>query len=145
MEWTFSLNDIRKVAGEFLRQSGDFKVFALHGQMGAGKTTFVHSVCDILKVESAVGSPTFSLVNEYVYPADSGDQQMYHIDLYRIKDEEEALQAGIEDCLYSGALCFVEWPEKAPGIFPPHTADVFISAENGGLRTLKLQYPEGNL
>lgn len=145
MKWTFSLNEISRVASEFLTRTSNYKVFALHGQMGAGKTTFVHSICDVLKVESVVGSPTFSLVNEYVYPTGSGDQLIYHIDLYRIKDEEEALEAGIEDCLYSGALCFVEWPEKAPGIFPPHTANVFISSENEGLRTLKLQYPEGNL
>ncbi|WP_336516198.1 tRNA (adenosine(37)-N6)-threonylcarbamoyltransferase complex ATPase subunit type 1 TsaE [Pollutibacter soli] len=145
MEWTFSLKEISRVASEFLQHTRDYKVFALHGQMGAGKTTFVHSICDILNVDSAVGSPTFSLVNEYDYMTEAGEKQVFHIDLYRIKDEEEALQAGIEDCLYSGAMCFVEWPEKAPGIFPPHTADVFISAENEGLRTLKLQYPEGNL
>src|SRR5688572_20364893 len=145
MKWTFTLGEIGDVAADFIRHTGDLKVFALHGEMGAGKTTFVHAICDVLKVKSAVGSPTFSLVNEYVYPALSGEQQIFHIDLYRIRNEDEAMQAGIEDCLYSGALCFVEWPGKAPDIFPPRTAHVFISAENDGLRTLKLQYPEGNL
>ena len=84
-----------------------------------------------------VTSPTFSLINEYRLP-DGGS--IFHMDLYRIKDEEEARQAGIEDVLYSGAICFVEWPEKAPGIFPPDTLDVYLEALPGETRRIKLQY-----
>ena len=145
MEFIFSLDRIRLIAGQFWDAIGDHRVFAFHGQMGAGKTTFIHALCDVKAVSSVVGSPTFSLVNEYSFQSGSAQNDIFHIDLYRIKDEEEAIQAGIEDCIYSGSYCFVEWPEKAPGLFPPDTVHVYISVTDDGMRSLKLQFPEGNL
>jgi len=124
MELTFTLSTIHAAAQQFLEQVKDKKVIAFNGQMGAGKTTFIHALCDVLKVTSPVGSPTFSIINQYSYPGGT----LYHLDLYRLKDAEEAMQAGIEDCLYSGNLCLVEWPERAPQLFPSDTVWVSINA-----------------
>lgn len=88
--------------------------------MGAGKTTFIHGLCEAKGVTDTVGSPTFSIINEYRYPGG----RIFHIDLYRLKDEEEAIRAGVEDVLYSGDICLVEWPERAPEIFPPDTVQI---------------------
>ncbi len=123
MEFTFDLEHIHDAAKKFWQLAGDKKVFAFHGEMGAGKTTFIHALCDEKKVKSTVGSPTFSIINEYAYD----DGKIFHIDLYRLKDEEDAIRAGVEDCLYSGAICLVEWPDKAPGIFPEETVHIHIS------------------
>jgi tRNA threonylcarbamoyladenosine biosynthesis protein TsaE len=102
--------------------------------MGAGKTTFISAVCRVLGVSGTIGSPTFSIINEYA----SARGRIFHMDLYRLKDEEEAMQAGVEDALYSGDYCFVEWPEKAPGLFPPGTVNVTIEAMNESTRKLTL-------
>ena len=123
MEVNFKLREIHKAAKKFLDSNNNIHVFALYGEMGAGKTTFVHAVCDALGVKSVVSSPTFSIINQYT----NGEKTIYHIDLYRLKDEEEAVQAGIEDCFFSGKICFVEWPERAAGIFPEETLRVSIS------------------
>jgi tRNA threonylcarbamoyladenosine biosynthesis protein TsaE len=130
VEWTFELENIHIVAAAFWKQFDTRKVFALHGQMGSGKTTFVHALCDVKKVSSPVGSPTFSLINEYRYPGGT----IFHIDLYRLKDEEEAERAGVEDALYSGNTCFVEWPERIPDLFPEDSLQVYIEAINGQTR-----------
>lgn len=124
MDCCFQLQEIRQIAEDFWRNYSSQKVFAFHGEMGAGKTTFIHALCDSLGVTDAVGSPTFSIINEYRYP----DGRIFHIDLYRLQDEEEALRAGVEDVLYSGQICLVEWPDRAPGIFPPETVHVSIVA-----------------
>jgi tRNA threonylcarbamoyladenosine biosynthesis protein TsaE len=100
--------------------------------MGAGKTTFIHALCDGKGVKDTVGSPTFSIINEYQYPGG----KIFHIDLYRLKDEEEALRAGVEDVLYSGELCLVEWPDRAPGIFPPGTIELRIRAIDRDIREI---------
>ena len=124
MELTFNLKEIHDAAKKFWQHAGNKKVFAFNGSMGAGKTTFIHALCDEKKVSSRVGSPTFSIINEYSYPAG----KIFHIDLYRLKDEEEAIRAGVEDCLYSGEICLAEWAEKAPGIFPEDAVHVYIEA-----------------
>ena len=135
MEVNFTLDKIDAAAKQFLSITHNNKVFALYGAMGAGKTTFVHAVCEALGVEDAIGSPTFSIINQY----QSGDgETIYHIDLYRLKDEEEAIRAGVEDCLYSGNYCFVEWPEKAMGIFPDSTLRVTIVPINANTRKLNI-------
>ena len=123
MELEFSLGDIQSVAKNFWERFGGSKVFALHGQIGAGKTTFIHALCDARNVSSTVGSPTFSIINEYLFPYG----KIFHIDLYRLKDEDEAVRAGVEECLYSGDICLVEWPDRAPGIFPADTIHISIS------------------
>jgi len=120
MEICFHLQDIGTAASTFWQQFPLQTVFAFHGDMGSGKTTFIHALCDARGVTDTVGSPTFSIINEYRYPGG----KIFHLDLYRLKDEEEALRAGVEDVLYSGDLCLVEWPDRAPGIFPDGTIDV---------------------
>jgi tRNA threonylcarbamoyladenosine biosynthesis protein TsaE len=122
MELCFQLQDIGEAAAGFWRAYPVERVFAFHGEMGAGKTTFIHALCDERGVTDVVGSPTFSIINEYRY---SGGR-IFHIDLYRLKDEEEALRAGVEDVLYSGDICLVEWPDRAPGIFPVEAVHVHI-------------------
>jgi tRNA threonylcarbamoyladenosine biosynthesis protein TsaE len=120
MELQFTPDNIREAARMFWQTVKDQKVFAFYGPMGAGKTTFIHALCDEKKVSSTPGSPTFPIINQYEYP----DGTIFHIDLYRLKDEEEAIRAGVEDCLYSGDICLVEWPERAEAILPPGTVAV---------------------
>ncbi len=131
MERTFQLDEIVSVATGILPLISG-KVVALHGDMGAGKTTFVHALGEALGGGQEVSSPTFSIINEYNWEG----RPVYHIDLYRLKDEEEAMQAGVEDCLYSGNTCLVEWPERAPGIFPPGTIHIYLNVVNSQTRKL---------
>jgi tRNA threonylcarbamoyladenosine biosynthesis protein TsaE len=138
MERVFSLDNINDVAKECWKAIGDNKVIAFHGEMGAGKTTFIHALCDVKGVKDTVGSPTFSIINEYAYDCEGTKRVLFHMDLYRLKDEEEARQAGVEDALYSGYPCLVEWPEKAPAIFPPGTIHVYIELAGDNTRKLKI-------
>ncbi len=138
MEWSFSLSTINEVAKGFWKATEGKLVFAFHGQMGAGKTTFIHALCDAKGVKDVVGSPTFSIINEYEYDCEGTKKVIFHMDLYRIKNEEEALRAGVEDALYSGYICLAEWPEKAPGIFPDNTVHVFIELVDSKTRRLKI-------
>ena len=136
MELNFSLDNIKEIATRFWKTTGDAKVFAFHGDMGAGKTTFIHALCDVKGVKDAVTSPTFSIINEYSYLENGSEKKIFHLDLYRLKDEEEAIRAGIEDCLYSDNVCLVEWPDKAAGIFPSDTVHVYIRVVDEKNRTL---------
>lgn len=138
MEWTFSLDAVEETAAAFIRAAGKARVFAFHGPMGAGKTTFIHALCTAYGVSSTVSSPTFSIINEYRYPANGKVLPLYHMDLYRLRDEEEAQRAGVEDALYSGHICLVEWPERAPGIFPEETLHVYISLLDTQTRRIKI-------
>lgn len=138
MDIVFALKDINEAAASFLNSVQNFRVFAFSGEMGAGKTTFIAAICRAMGAAGALGSPTFSIINEYPMP--SG--RIFHMDLYRLKNEEEAIQAGVEDALYSGAYCFVEWPEKAPAIFPDDTMDVSIRLLPDQRRILTFQ-PRG--
>ncbi len=138
MDLVFTLNTIQDVAAQFWKAVGEQKVFAFHGPMGAGKTTFIHALCDTKGVKDVVGSPTFSIINEYVYDCDGTKRPLFHMDLYRLNSEEEAQRAGVEDALYSGHLCLVEWPEKAPGIFPGDTVHVYIELLDTQSRRLKI-------
>jgi tRNA threonylcarbamoyladenosine biosynthesis protein TsaE len=133
MEITFSLDSIQVAAAKFLAILVQPTTIALHGNMGAGKTTFINALCVQLGVQDAVSSPTFSIINQYTTHANI---TVYHIDLYRLKDEEEAIQAGVEDCLYSGSYCFVEWPEKTPSLLPTNTIHLYISTININTRKL---------
>ena len=138
MELEFSLDSIKENATLFWKAVENATVFAFHGNMGAGKTTFIHALCDVKGVKDVVGSPTFSIINEYVFE-DNGVRKMFHIDLYRLKDEEEAIQAGVEDCLYSDHISLVEWPERAPGIFPEDTVHVYIEVVDSYRRRLRIE------
>jgi len=135
MELLATLKDLEKAATQFLEVTDSSRVFAISGSMGAGKTTFITAVCRALGATGTIGSPTFSIINEYT----SREGRILHMDLYRLKDEEEAVQAGVEDALYSGDYCFVEWPEKAPGLFPPGTISVTIEAMDESTRKLTLE------
>ncbi|HMK27832.1 MAG TPA: tRNA (adenosine(37)-N6)-threonylcarbamoyltransferase complex ATPase subunit type 1 TsaE [Chitinophagaceae bacterium] len=143
MEWIISPDNINRVAKEFWKEINNNTVIAFHGPMGSGKTTFIHALCDVKAVKDVVGSPTFSIINEYEYvPISIGSEGtkkvLFHIDLYRLKDEQEAMKAGVEDVLYSGHICLVEWPEKAPGLFPGNTVHVFIEWVDDKTRRLKI-------
>ncbi len=138
MEWRFTLNNINNVAKEFWKDTNGKTVIAFHGPMGSGKTTFIHALCDVKGVKDVVGSPTFSIINEYEYDCEGTKRVLFHIDLYRLKDEKEAIRAGVEDVLYSGNICLVEWPEKAPNLFPENTFHVFIEWVDDKTRHLKI-------
>ena len=135
---TYEMTDLANAARQFWQYAGDATVFAFHGEMGAGKTTFIHALCDVKGVADVVGSPTFSIVNEYIFEEDHQTRKIFHIDLYRLNSEEEALHAGIGDCLYSDHICLVEWPEKAPGIFPEDTVHVFLEVTGEQRRKLRI-------
>ena len=135
MELNFTLAKIKETAKKFMDTTANYRVFAVDGEMGVGKTTFVHAVCEVMGVKENIASPTFSIINHY---STTKGEIIYHIDLYRLKDEEEAIQAGVEDCLYSGNYCFVEWPQKAAGIFPDNTIQVSITVIDMNTRKLKI-------
>lgn len=137
MEIIVQLDQIHDAARIFWQKIKG-KVFAFHGEMGAGKTTFITALCGYRGVSSGMGSPTFSLINEYVFAEDGKSYTIFHLDLYRIKDETEAVNAGVEDCLYSGNICFVEWPEKIPGLLPEDTVHVYITSTGETGRLLKI-------
>ncbi len=138
MEWSYSLDNINRVAKDFWKNAEDSKVFAFHGPMGAGKTTFIHALCEMKEVKDVVGSPTFSIINEYEYDCAGTKKVIFHIDLFRLKDEEEVRQTGVEDCLFSNYICLVEWPERAPAIFPENTIHVFIELVDDKTRRLRI-------
>lgn len=133
MDILFELREIGAVAARLLPLIRG-KVVALHGDMGAGKTTLVHALGEVMGIHEVVSSPTFSIINEYGWEGGP----VFHIDLYRLKDEEEAIQAGVEDCLYSGSTCLVEWPDRAPGLFPPETLHLFLEVVNTRARKLRI-------
>lgn len=138
MKWEFDLAHIKEIATMFWKTAGNHTVFAFHGNMGAGKTTFIHALCDVKNVKDVVSSPTFSIVNEYYYQENGEQKKIFHIDLYRLRDEEEALQAGVEDHIYSDHICLVEWPEKAQGLFPEDTVHVKIGVIGENRRFLEI-------
>jgi len=136
MELVFKLENIDEAAVKFIAATAGHRVIAFHGEMGAGKTTFIHAVCEAMGVKENISSPTFAIINQY---ATAAGKTIYHMDWYRIKDDEEAINAGVEDCLYSGNTCFVEWPEKARGVLPDDTLHVVITMI--GDATRKIQIP----
>jgi len=141
MMFQISIESLNAFAAQFWEYVKDAKVFAFNGEMGTGKTTVIEALCRYKGVEDAMGSPTFSIINEYVYSENGEEKIIYHIDLYRLKNEQEIIQAGIEDCVYSGQICFVEWPGKAPNLFDENTVHVFIEALNENERTVKIKMP----
>jgi tRNA threonylcarbamoyladenosine biosynthesis protein TsaE len=130
MQFQISLDKLESFAGQFWNYVKDAKVFAFHGEMGAGKTTIISALCHRKGTKDATGSPTFSIINEYSYAENGESKKMFHIDLYRLKDEQEVIQAGVEDCVYSGFICMVDWPEKAPDLFDEKTVHVFIEPKS---------------
>lgn len=135
MEIQFKIDELSTAVNTFLNTVGNNKVFAFHGEMGMGKTTFISAVCRQLGATNSISSPTFSIINEY---ATSKGDALYHIDLYRLKDEQEAIAVGVEDCIYSGSYCFIEWPERTPQLFPETTIHCFLSIVGPDERKLKI-------
>jgi tRNA threonylcarbamoyladenosine biosynthesis protein TsaE len=125
------LDHIREAAREFIQHIGDHRVFAFYGKMGAGKTTFVKAICEELGVSDVITSPTFAIINEYSLPEGT---PLYHFDFYRIKKLEEVYDMGYEDYFYSGALCFIEWPELIEEILPDDAVRVSITEQEDGSR-----------
>jgi tRNA threonylcarbamoyladenosine biosynthesis protein TsaE len=132
MEIVFSLDEIDKVAQKILDQNPN-KVILFNGNMGVGKTTLIKSLSQNLGVKGNTSSPTFSLVNEY---QTNENQIVYHFDCYRLKSEVEALDMGIDDYLYSGNWCFIEWPEKIESLIPEKCSLISIETLPNGLRKL---------
>ena len=128
-----NLDTIHEAAKEFVKGMGDGKVFAFYGKMGAGKTTFIKALCEVLGVEDVITSPTFAIINEYT---DSNENPIYHFDFYRIKKLEEVYDMGYEDYFYSGNLCLLEWPELIEDILPENVIKVTIEEQPDGTRKL---------
>ncbi|KYP16441.1 tRNA (adenosine(37)-N6)-threonylcarbamoyltransferase complex ATPase subunit type 1 TsaE [Flavihumibacter sp. CACIAM 22H1] len=133
----FTFADLPAVAKKLVTEIGTPMVVALDAPMGAGKTTLVHAICDVLGVKDPVGSPTFSIINEY----SSVHGLVYHIDCYRLKSEEEAVDAGVEDCLEGQNWCFVEWAEKIPHLLPDDFARIRLKVLDPETRELELLLP----
>ena len=130
----FTHSELSIVAAEILDCLKKPRVVAFAAPMGAGKTTLVHALCDALGVKDPVGSPTFSIINEYA----TVNGPVYHIDCYRLKSEEEAVDAGIEDCLEGNHWCFIEWAEKIPHLLPDDLVTIRIRVEDSTTRLLEL-------
>jgi tRNA threonylcarbamoyladenosine biosynthesis protein TsaE len=135
-ELLITASGIHEAARSFIALAAGRKVFAFHGEMGAGKTTFIKAVCEELGVSDTVNSPTFAIINEY--RAETSGELIYHFDFYRINSPGEAADLGVADYFYSGAICFIEWPEKIEDFLPEDTAHVYIRENADGNRTLEI-------
>lgn len=134
MNVTFSLDQLEEVAQKIIAENPN-KVILFHGEMGVGKTTLIKQLCKTLGVIGATSSPTFSLVNEY---QTIDNQIVYHFDFYRLNEEVEALDMGVDDYLYSGNWCFIEWAEKIPNLIPDAYSVITIALLSDGKRSLEL-------
>jgi tRNA threonylcarbamoyladenosine biosynthesis protein TsaE len=140
-----SLEQLDAFAYAFWKYVDDAKVFAFHGEMGAGKTTFITALCRAKGIHNAASSPTFSIINEYVYDEAGTEQSIYHIDLYRLNSQEEILQTGVEDCITSDDICLVEWPEKASWLFDENTVHIRIRPVSENKREIIVEIPSAAL
>lgn len=133
-----SLAELDGAVQSLLDYTGDRRIMAFSGEIGAGKTTFIQAFCRHLRVMEQVTSPTFSLVNEYQYqPKDGGpERSIYHMDLYRLEEAEEALDFGIEEYLDSGAYCLIEWPELIESLLPEDTVWINVRIVDDSTRKI---------
>ena len=132
-----SLDSIHEAAKQFIAAMEDNTVFAFYGKMGAGKTTFIKAICEELGVNDVINSPTFAIVNEY--RSDETGELIYHFAFYRIKKLDEVYDMGYEDYFYSGALCFIEWPELIEEVLPGDAVKVIIEEVEDGTRAVRLE------
>ena len=132
-----SLDNIREAAKQFIAAMEDNTVFAFYGKMGAGKTTFIKAICEELGVTDVINSPTFAIVNEY--RSDETGELIYHFDFYRIQKLDEVYDMGYEDYFYSGALCFIEWPELVEEVLPGDAVKVIIEEGEDDTRSVCLE------
>ncbi|WP_428740388.1 tRNA (adenosine(37)-N6)-threonylcarbamoyltransferase complex ATPase subunit type 1 TsaE [Tenacibaculum sp.] len=135
MNKNYSLNELTAVAKEIIAIA-PHKILLFYGEMGVGKTTLIKEICKVLGVEDVASSPTFSLVNEY---RTNTNETVYHFDFYRINDEEEAYDMGIEDYLYSDNWCLVEWPENVKNLLPLDVVAISINSLENGQRNIQLK------
>ncbi|HSM46650.1 MAG TPA: tRNA (adenosine(37)-N6)-threonylcarbamoyltransferase complex ATPase subunit type 1 TsaE [Draconibacterium sp.] len=127
------IKDLNSIAKRLIDEFSGERIFAFYGKMGAGKTTFIQSVCKALGSGDTVTSPTFALINEYK----TGDRQsVFHFDFYRIKNLEEVFDLGYEDYLYSGSYCLIEWPELIEPLLPENIIKVKIEVAEDGSRNI---------
>jgi tRNA threonylcarbamoyladenosine biosynthesis protein TsaE len=130
-----TLSDLPIAASQLIDFAGPEKIFLFNGDMGAGKTTFIKSICEVLGVNEAVTSPTFAIVNEYR----GAVTKIYHFDFYRLKTQTEALDMGAEEYFYSGNYCFIEWPEKIPDMLPLSYINITIKALGDDSRQISVE------
>jgi len=130
-----SISELPSAASAIIKYSANYKIFLFYGDMGAGKTTLIKSLCQYLGTTEPVTSPTFSIVNEYI----GAGNKIYHFDFYRLKDQTEALDMGYEEYLYSDAYCFVEWPEKIPDLLPQHYINIQIKVHDDNSRQINIE------
>ena len=138
MEIVYHQDDIERVAEKFLKDTAGHKIFAFSGELGAGKTTFINALCSRLQVAGRATSPTYSIIQEYYMP---GNEVIYHMDWYRLGDYEEAINAGVEDCLQSGNLCFIEWPERAKELLSEQTICTIFKIIDPDTRRIEVHIP----
>ena len=131
-----TLEDLPKIAQQIIEENTDQRIFLLEGDMGAGKTTLTKAICNFFEVEENVCSPTFAIVNEYLSP-NAG--KIFHFDFYRLNKEEEAFDIGIEEYLYSGYYCFLEWSEKIKNLIPSHYVKIIITETEDKQREIKIE------
>lgn len=134
MNKNYSLNELNLIAGDIIKNAQN-KVLLFHGDMGVGKTTLIKEICKFLGVEDVAHSPTFSLVNEYQTKMNN---TVYHFDFYRIEEEEEAYDMGVEDYLYSDNWCLIEWPENVKNLLPLDAVPIKITLLENGQRNIQL-------
>ncbi|HEX8020154.1 tRNA (adenosine(37)-N6)-threonylcarbamoyltransferase complex ATPase subunit type 1 TsaE [Mucilaginibacter sp.] len=130
-----SLSQLPQAADAILANSAGNKIFLFYGEMGAGKTTLIKVLCETLGVTEQATSPTFSIVNEYI----GRDSRIFHFDFYRLKNQTEALDMGYEEYFYSGAYCFIEWPEKIPDLLPDHYTTIRINVLDSNSRSISIE------
>jgi tRNA threonylcarbamoyladenosine biosynthesis protein TsaE len=130
-----STSQLPAIASEIIAFATNSRIFLFYGDMGAGKTTLIKSICECLGTTEPVTSPTFSIVNEYI----GASNKIYHFDFYRLKNQTEALDLGYEEYFYSGAYCFIEWPEKIDGLLPEHYISVRIEVTGNNSRRIIIE------
>lgn len=121
---TYNISELNNIVKEVWEFGKSKKIWAFYAAMGAGKTTFIRSLCEYLQVKDAISSPTFALLNEYTSPVAG---TIFHMDWYRLKNEEEAIQAGMEEAVLKGNYCFIEWGEKAGNLLPDDVLKIYIA------------------
>ncbi len=136
-EISYQLQDLEMVARQVIQMAGDSKIWVFQGEMGAGKTTLIKEICRLMGVVDQVSSPTFGIVNQY---EDATREVVYHFDFYRMEDEMEALEIGIEEYFYSSKICLLEWAENIISFLPDQFYLIRIKALSGDTRTLTVQH-----
>ncbi len=138
MKFSFSLDEIQVVAKKILTNSPDARCFAFYAEMGSGKTTLIRALCHELGVKDNVSSPTYSIINEYAIEGSAC--KVYHMDWYRLKNAEDAIEAGVQDILQQeNQYCFIEWPEIAPEIIPKEATKIIIQIASATTRSMEIQ------